>query len=488
MEENNTQPAGKKVLSGIVWSYAERFSAQIVSLIVSVVLARILDPEHYGVLAIVTVFTAIGDALVVGGFGNALVQKKNADNTDFNSICWVSMGLALCLYGVLYVCAPLISAFYEMEQLTAITRILGIRLLFAAFNSIQQAYVQKKMIFKKYFFASLSGAVISAVIGVVMALAGSGVWALVAQNLSLTVISTVVLFLIIDWKPGLHCSWESIRSMWDYGVKMLLSTLTYTVKDNIRSLVVGKYFTTQDLAFYNQGKKYPALLVTDIVESIGKVLFPVLSDQQDNQQENKRIMRFSVQMSSFILLPLILGLLAVSDTFILFLLTDKWAEAAPFMRILCLVYITRPMSTVFQKALLAIGKSNVNLVHEVATSVLTLALIVLAVILKDVQMIAWSYVFVAIAGTLFFAFFISKYYGYTVAQIFADYVPALLLSGAMCACVYGVSFVQANVAVKLVLQVVAGMAVYVLGAKLFKMKAMAQAEKFILGALRKKHR
>ena len=488
MEENNKQPAGKKVLSGIAWSYAERFSAQIVSLIVSVVLARILDPEHYGILALVTVFTTIGDALVIGGFGNALVQKKGADNTDFNSICWVSMGLALCLYGILYICAPMIAAFYEMEQLTAVTRVLGIRLLFSAFNSIQQAYVQKKMIFKKYFFASLSGAVISAVIGVVMALSGSGVWALVAQNLSLTIVSTAVLFFIIDWKPGLRCSWESIRSMWDYGVKMLLSTLTYTIKDNIRSLVVGKYFTAQDLAFYNQGKKYPALLVTDIVESIGKVLFPVMSDRQDDQQENKKIMRFSVQMSSFILLPLILGLLAVSDTFILFLLTDKWAEAAPFMRILCLVYITRPMSTVFQKALLAIGKSNVNLIHEVATSVLTLLLIVLAVVCKNVQMIAWSYVLVALVGTMFFAVFISKYYGYTFGQILSDYVPALLLSGAMCACVYGVGFLQVNLAVKLLLQIIIGMAVYVLGAKLFKMQAMAYAETFLLNVLRKKRR
>lgn len=486
MENNNNSASGKKVLSGIAWSYAERMTAQVVALVVSVVLARILDPEHYGILAIVTVFTSIADALVTGGLGNALIQKRDADNVDFNSICWVSILLALGLYGILYVGAPAISVFYEMEELTLVTRVLGLRVLFSAFNSIQQAYVQKRMMFRKYFWASLSGAVVSAVIGIGMALSGAGVWALVAQNLSLTIISTFVLFVMIDWKPGLRCSMASVKSMWGYGIKMLLSTMTYTVKDNIRSLVVGKYFTSETLAYYNQGKKYPALLVSDVVESIGKVLFPVLSNRQDDLQENKKLMRVSVRMSSFILLPLILGLLAVSDTFVSFLLTDKWMDAAPYMRILCLVYITRPMSTVFQKALLAIGRSNVNLVHEIFTSVLTLLLIVVAVLMESVEFIAWSYVIIAIAGTGFFAVFVSRDYGYSIAQILGDYLPALVLSGIMCGAVWMMGGLQMHVALKLVAQVAVGAVIYLLGAWLFKMQAMKDVLQFAKKAMRKR--
>lgn len=485
MEKKHT--LGNKVISGITWSYAERFSAQIVSLIVSVVLARILDPAHYGILAIVTVFTAIGDALVTDGFGNALVQKKDADSVDFNSICWLSVGIAAGLYGVLFVCAPLIARFYEMEQLTLVTRVMGIRLLFSAFNSVQQAYVQKHLLFKKYFFASLTGAAVSAFVGIGLALSGAGVWALVAQNLSLTVVSTGVLMLISGWRPGLRCSAESIRSMWSYGSKIILSTITYTLKDNIRSLVVGKCFTSEDLAFYNQGKKYPALLVTDVVQSMGKVLFPVLSDRQGHNEENKRLMRTSVRLSSFVLLPLIFGLIAISDTFVVCLMTEKWLPAVPYMRILCLVYITRPMSTVFQKALLAIGKSDINLKHEIYTSALTLGLIVLAVAgLKSVALIAWSYVIVALVGTGYFAAAVKKHYRYGIREILQDYLPALLLSCLMCGCAFAVGRIDMHIILKLIVQVGAGIAVYVLGAMAFRMEAFAYIWQFVLSAVKKK--
>ena len=185
----------KKVFSGIGWSFAERISAQLVSLIVSIILARILAPEDYGILAIVNVFVAIGDALVAGGFGIALVQKKNSDDTDFNSICWVSVFVSVLLYAVLFICAPLISDFYVNNDLTLIARVLGIRLVFSAVNSIQQAYIQKKLLFMKSCIIGTFGAIVSGIIGIVLALTGAGVWALIAQNMMSVIISTAMLFL-----------------------------------------------------------------------------------------------------------------------------------------------------------------------------------------------------------------------------------------------------------------------------------------------------
>ena len=320
MQEGSKQ---NNMASNLIWSYAERFLAQGITLLVSIILARILSPEDYGVIAIVTVFVAIGDALVTGGFGNALVQKRNATVDDFNSIFWLSVCVAFILYGVLFLCAPVIAKFYSNESLTFIVRIMGIKFVFSAFNSVQQAYIQKKMIFKKSFFGSLGGTVISAVFGIAMALEGFGVWALVVQYLSNAIINTMILWCIIEWKPQMSISIKSLKELWKFGSQMLASTIVYTIKDNIRSLVIGKRFTASDLAYYNQGNRFPALLVTDIVESLGKVIFPILSKEQDSKEGIKQYMRKSIRISSFLLNPAVIGLFSIADTFIVVLMTEK---------------------------------------------------------------------------------------------------------------------------------------------------------------------
>lgn len=461
----------QKMITGVIWSYAERFLAQAITLAVSVVLARILDPAHYGIIAIVTVFITICDAFVVGGFGNALIQKKDATETDFNSICWVSVTIALVLYALLFVCAPLIADFYSEQLLVPVIRVMGIKFIFSAYNSVQQAYIQRKLQFKKFFFATLTGTLLSAVVGIGMALAGFGVWALVAQYLTNTIIDTIFLFFSISWKPKLEISWKSVKELWAFGSKMLASTMVYTIKDNIRSLIVGKKFSSSDLAYYNQGKKYPQLLVTDIVDSIGKVIFPVLSEKQESRDDVVRVMRQSIQVSSFVLLPAILGLMATGDTFISLLLTDKWMPAVPYLRILCLVYLPRPMATIFQKGLLAIGNSNANLVHEAITSAVTIGMLIVAsLVFNSVELIAWSYVIVAILGLLIFMYFVAHEFSYNFTNMISDYAPSLLLSVAMSVCVYFVGRIAIGSAVKLAIQVVAGLLIYISGAYIFRVK------------------
>ena len=296
----------KSVFSGIGWSFAERIAAQLVSLVVSIILARLLLPEEYGVLAIVNVFVAIGDALVAGGFGIALVQKKDSNNKDFNTICWFSVLISIILYVILFFCAPFISSLYNNNNLTLITRVLGIRLVFSAVNSIQQAYIQKKMLFRRNCIVSTAGAVISGVIGILLAYSGTGVWALVVQSLSLVIVSSILLFVFIDWRPQFEFSIKSLKELWRYGSSVFVATTVDTLKDNIRTLVVGKEFSSADLAYYNQGKRFPQLLVNDIVNSVGKVLLPVFAESQEDLNKNKEFMMLSIRMSSFILLPLIL--------------------------------------------------------------------------------------------------------------------------------------------------------------------------------------
>lgn len=475
----------KKVFSGIGWSFAERISAQLVSLIVSIILARILAPEDYGILAIVNVFVAIGDALVAGGFGIALVQKKNSDDTDFNSICWVSVFVSVLLYAVLFICAPLISDFYVNNNLTLITRVLGIRLVFSAVNSIQQAYIQKKLLFMKSCIIGTFGAIVSGIIGIVLALTGAGVWALIAQNMMSVIIYTAMLYFFIEWKPRLQCSMSSIKEMWGYGSRVFLATTVDTLKDNIRTLVVGKVFSSADLAYYNQGKRFPQLLVNDIVNSVGKVLLPVFSEQQDDLNKNTDFMRLSIRVSSFILLPLIFGMVGIADNFILLFLTEKWMPCVPYLRILSLVYVTRSVNTILKNALLAIGKSEVNLFHEVVTSVLTVALIILAAFyFRSIPLIAWSYVLISLLGTCIFSYFTVKNFPYKVREILRDYLPSLTLSGMMCIVVFFVGKIPLATIFVLLLQILVGIVIYIVGAWLFRMDELV----YILKYMKKKIR
>lgn len=464
----------KKIISGIGWAYAERLAAQLVTFAVSVILARLIAPEAFGMIAIVMTFINICDALTIGGFGNALIQEKDADKRDFNTVCWLSVGVAFCLYILLFVFSGTIERFYRMDGLAAVIKVMGIRVIVSAFNSVQQAFVQRKMQFKKFFYATLGGTLASAGVGIGMALSGFGIWALVGQYMTNSVIDTLALFFIVEWKPAFEFSIKSLKKLWRFGMKMLLSTLTYTAKDSIRSLIIGKKYTSGDLAYYNQGQKYPSLLMSDLVDSIGKVLFPFLSEKQENKNEMKSYMRKSIRTSAFILCPVLLGLISAADTFVVVVLSDKWYGCIIYMRILSLVYLTRPLSTVFQKSLLAIGNISVNLAHELITSALTIAMMLVCVFYVDsIPLIAWSYVIITVIGTSFFAFFTKKNFQYRYLEMLRDYLPSLVVSCLMGSVVFAIGQISINVYIKLVLQVIAGIGVYSLITYLFKFEAMS---------------
>lgn len=470
----------KKIVSGIGWAYAERLSAQIVTFVVSVVLARLIAPDAFGMIAIVMTFINICDALTIGGFGNALVQKKDADNRDFNTICWVSIGVAVFLYVILFVFSGAIERFYDMDGLGIVIKVMGIRVIVSAFNSVQQAFVQRKMKFKKFFYATLGGTLASAGVGIGMAVSGFGIWALVGQYMTNSIINTLTLFFIVEWKPAFEFSLKSLKELWGFGLKMLLSTMTYTAKDSIRSLIIGKKYSSSDLAYYNQGQKYPSLLMSDFVDSIGKVLFPFLSEKQGNKNEMKTYMRKSIRASAFILCPVLLGLIAVADTFVVAILSNKWVGCVIYLRILSLVYLTRPLSTVFQKSLLAIGNTSVNLAHELITSVLTILMMLVCVFCIDsIPLIAWSYVIITVVGTSFFAFFTKKNFQYGYLEMLRDYLPALLVSCLMACAVFAVGQIPMNIYLKLIVQVIAGIGVYFVVTFLLKFEAMQMVMQII---------
>ena len=215
----------KKVFSGLVWTYAERFLAQSISIIVTVVLSRMIEPEEYGVIAIVTVFITFADTFAINGLGNALIQKKNADDLDFSSVFYFNIIFSMLLYFIIFEGAPFVAYLYKKDILTIVLRVMAIRIPIAAVNSVQQAYVSKIMEFKKFFYATLFGTLFSAVIGVIMATRGFGVWALVSQYMSNTIIDTLVLWKVVGWRPKRMFSWKRMKTLYSYGWKILATSL-----------------------------------------------------------------------------------------------------------------------------------------------------------------------------------------------------------------------------------------------------------------------
>ena len=454
---------GKQVIGGIGWSYAERMVAQAVSLIVSVVLARILIPEDFGIITIVMIFITICDAMMTGGLGNSLVQKKDVDEKDANTILLCSIGLSLFLYVLIYLTAPLISSFFEIPLLKHVLRVLGIRVVISGINSIQRAWIQRKLQFKKFFFSTLVGVVVSAVIGIAMAKMGFGVWSLVAQYLSNAFLGTVILFIIDDWSPSFNFSWDRARSMFSYGWKVLISTVLYTIIADIKSILIGKKFGPTDLAFFDQGNKFPNILIVNIDATIISVMFPVLSNSQTDLHNLKRMCRRSVKTCMYLVAPLLLGLLFIAQDFIMVIYTEKWMEAVPFLQPMAIFYLIRPVSTMCNQSIMALGRSDISLKISIISSIIIIGLLILAVfIIGDLIWVAYLAVMASLISASLFMVYGKKLFGYKIREQLIDILPNIGLALVMGIIVYSLHFLPINRVLVLVIQVFVGVTIYIL--------------------------
>lgn len=458
-----------KVFSGLFWKFGERITAQLVSFIVSVALARILSPDDYGAVAMVMVFITIANVFVSSGFGNALIQKKGADRLDFSSVFWINLAFSGVLYLILYFAAPGIAKFYDMPILCPVLRVLSIRIPVAAVNTVQHAYVSREMLFKRFFWSTLFGTVISGIVGLAMAVKGFGVWALVAQYLTNTITDTIVLFITVPWRPELRCSWERAKGLLAYGWKLLVSGLLDTFYTQIRNLLIGKLYTSSDLAYYNQGDKYPSLLVVNINASISSVLFPAISRSQDDKSRVKQMTRRAVQVSSTVMWPLMTGLAVVAEPLISVMLTDKWLPCIPYLRIFCFTYGLWPIHTANLEAIQAIGRSDLFLKMEIIKE--TMGFAVLLVTLRHGPLaIASGLIVTGILSMLINAWPNRRLLSYSYREQFSDLLPPLLLSLLMAAVIAPVSLLKLGNVARLLIQVPLGAAVYFAASWLTKQK------------------
>lgn len=448
----------------------ERGGTQGIQFIVQIVLARLLPPEDYGILALVLIFIELANVFVQSGFNIALIQKKDADDIDFSSAFFLSLLVAILLCGLLFFVSPFISDFYQNEQLESVLRILSITLVLGAINSIQNAYIARNMLFRKLFFSSLGSTAISGLMGIIAAYTGLGVWSLVIQQLSNQLLITIILWFTVKWRPVLIFSSKKIKDLFSYGSKLLVSSMLDILYKDIRSLIIGRIYNSAMLGFYNRGEQLPKLIVSNINGSIQSVMLPTFSACQDDRARVKELVKRSIATSSFIMFPMMIGLAVIAELTVKILLTDKWLPSVPFMQIFCISYALWPIHTANLQAINALGRSDIFLKLEIIKK--TIGFIILGISIPlGIRAMAWGALLSDIISIFVNAYPNSKLLNYSYVEQLKDIIPTLIISLAMGAIVYSLSFLDVGVWQQLILQIFTGIVVYFGLAKVFKIES-----------------
>lgn len=465
----------KQTITGAFWKFSERILAQVVSFVISIILARLLAPDDYGLIALVFVFTTICDKLLICGFATSLIQKKDADDVDFSSVLFFSLGAAVLLYLLLFFGAPFIADFYnrfEKNELVLVIRVLGLSLFLVAFNSVQHAYVSKHMLFKRYFWSTLGGTIFSGTVGVVMAYSGFGVWALVAQNLLLSMADGLILFFTVRWRPKFVFSLKKLQVLFSYGWKIFTASIIKTLYNDLRGLVIAKVYTPSDLAFYNRGQSLPQLLDSNVTGTIDSVLFPAYSKLQNDRTALLNAIRRSIKTSCYILMPLLTLMAAVASPLVSVLLTDKWLPCVPYMQILCFSFMFSPIEMENLQAIKALGRSDIVLRLEVIKKVVGVVLLV-AAIPFGMKAIAFSMLASCVISAVLNAWPNKNLLGYPLSKQLYDVLPSLAISMLLFVGVRILLFyiVDVNVWIQLLLSCSVGILFYLILSTLFNIES-----------------
>ena len=460
----------KNIISNFLWRFAERCGAQIVAFVVSIVLARLLAPEVYGTIALVTVFTTILQVFVDSGMANALIQKKNADQIDFSTVFFLNIFVCIVLYIGLFIASPFIASFYEDESLIWVIRILSLTLVISGVKNVQQAYVSRTMQFKRFFFATLGGTLGAAVIGITMAYMGFGVWALVAQQIFNATVDTIILWITVKWRPQLVFSFKRLKGLFSYGWKLLVSALLDTVYTNIRQLIIGKLYTSADLAYYNRGRQFPNLIVTNINTSIDSVLLPTMSRTQDDRTRIKEMTRRAIKTSTYIMAPLMMWMAFSAEPIVRLILTDKWIDCVPYLRIFCISFMFYPIHTANLNAIKAMGRSDIFLKLEIIKKIVGMILLV-STMWFGVMVMAYSLLVSSVISQIINSWPNKKLLNYGYLEQLIDILPGIALAVVMGVCVCFIGFIPMPTIIVLIVQFIVGGVFYITVSKILRLES-----------------
>lgn len=471
--------SNKTVTTNFFWKFLERCGAQGVTFLVSIVLARLLSPEVYGTIALVTVFTTLLQVFVNSGLGNALIQKKDSDDLDFSTVFYFNIFFSISLYVLMFFASPLIAMFYGDPSLTPVLRVLSLTIVFSGIRNVQQAYVSRKMIFKKFFVVTLGATLGSAVVGITMAYTGFGVWSLVGQQLSNAVLSAVLLWVTVKWRPKKMFSFLRLKGLYSFGWKLLVSATLDTLYNDLRTLIIGKLYTTSDLAYYNKSKQFPHLIVNNVNLSIDSVLLPTMSSVQDSKEKVKAMTRRAIKTSTYIMMPLMVGLAVCAEPLVRVVLTEKWMSCVPYLRIFCFTYAFYPIHTANLNAIKAMGRSDLFLKLEIAKKIVGLVFL-LSSMWFGVMMMAYTLLITSVISQIINAWPNKKLLNYGYLEQTKDIFENMVLAIVMGVIIFPFNLMAIHPILKLSIQMLLGMTVYISGSFVFKFESFI----YILGLVK----
>lgn len=450
-----------KTASSILFKLLESIGMQGMSFLVSVFLARLLTPDDYGVVGMLTVFIAFSQVLVQSGLNTALIQKKEADECDLSSAFWFSAGVAAVLYVLLFLLAPTICGMMERPEIAPVLRVLALLLFAGALTSVQGSVVARRMLFRRMMPCNLCATVLSGIVGIAMAASGFGYWALVGQQLTNQFTLAVLLLIFVRWRPRAIFSMQRVATMMRYGWKLLLSSILETGYVNLRSLVTGLKYNEDQLAFFNRGRQFPEMLVSAVNGSVQSVMLPVLSEQQDDPVRVKQIMRRGVRITGFVVLPMMAGLATVAAPMVTLIFGEKWLPCVPFLQICCMDFAFYPIISGNTQALNAVGRSDVVLRQELVKKLYGVAIVLVSLFCFDTPLaIAWGTVLASLLNALVSAAPGKKLLGYGLMEQLRDLAPMALCALLMVVPVWLLGQLPLRPLLLLPLQGISGAAVY----------------------------
>lgn len=472
----------RAIVSSFGWKLMEKFSVQGISFVVSVILARILCPEDYGIVALLLVFINLANVIIDGGLNVALIQKKNATQEDFSTIFWTCLATSTLLYAIMFVASPYIAMYFQDENLTSAVRVLSLCLFPYAVNSVQRAYISREMLFKRLFISNLWATSVSGIAGILLAHNGWGHWALIWFNIVQAVVLCAVMWHTVKWRPSFTFSTSCFRDLFSYGWKIFLSSMCNTLFLNIRSLLIGKYYTSATLACFDRGKQYPSLVMENINTSIQTVLFPAFSKEQDNKERVRSMMSRSTRTSCLFILPIMMWLIVCARPIVLLMLTDKWEEAIPYVQLFCVAYMLMPIQIANLEAIKSQGRSDIFLRLSIVKILIEIPILVTTVMIGPIAIAA------GIVLYNFICIFINlrpsaRLLGYGFSRQMKDFLPALCATLAMGAAAYPIAWTGLGNTLTLILQSLVCVLFYTAACFLSRMESFM----YILDFIRKRH-
>lgn len=449
-----------------------------VSFVISIVIARLLVPEAYGVVAITNALLQIFSVFIDGGLGNALIQKKDSDDLDYSTVLITNVILCTVIYIVIYIIAPYMASFYQNNQLISLIRASGVLMLIYSVKSVLEAYISKNMMFKKFFFASLTGTVGAGVVGIIMALKGYGAWSLIISHLFDAFVDTVCMWISIRWMPSLKFSFERFKRLFSYGWKVLFTLFIERIYNKMYHFVIGKFYLSEDLAYYDKANGLTSKITDSIDGVVGYVLFPVFSNIQDDSNKTRNIARISLKMNTYVMYPLLFGVLAASESIIVVLLTKNWIATVPYLRLFCLICLFIPFDTLNRNLIKSSGKSEILLKQEIVKKIIGVTILVITVTISPLAIVIGK-LLLSFISLFITAYPNKKSLDYGVLNQTLDVLPTFIISIIMAILVYITGLFTGNALLNLIVQIFVGASSYILLSILTKNESFKNLLAFI---------